>query len=292
MNVFKTTFLLASLTALLGLFGMIIDSFLKTNGLVTIIMLGIGIATNWYSYFFSDKVVLKMYKARVVSEAEAPELYSIVQNLCQRINIPMPKICIIPTDVPNAFATGRNPNNAAVACTEGIMRALNRDELEGVIAHELGHVKNRDTLTSTVAASIAGAIGIMSTAAQYGSMMGMGRRDENGGGNPIILILFAIAAPFIAMLIQMTISRTREYSADRAAAEMTHNPDALANALRKIESFANNYQMPATQGTQHMFIINPFSGAKMREWFSTHPPTAKRIAALEIIKAELATGRA
>lgn len=280
MGVAKTAMLLASLTALLGLVGMALDKFMGTGGLMTVVFLGFGIVTNWVSYFYSDKIVLKMYKAREVSPQEAPQLHEMVDRLAARMQLPKPKVCIVPTDVPNAFATGRNPAHGVVAVTEGIMRALNREELEGVVAHELAHIRHRDTLTSTVAASIAGAIAMLANIGQFGMMFGGGSRDEEGGGNPLIMLIMVIAAPMVAMIVQMAISRTREFGADRAAVEATGNPDAMASALQRIESFARNYQMPATQGTQHMFIINPLTGRGMTELFSTHPPTEKRIAAI------------
>ncbi len=282
MGVAKTAFLLTSLTALLGLIGLGLDQFMGTGGIMTVLFLGIGIVTNWVSYFYSDKIVLKMYKAREVSPAEAPQLHDMVDRIAARMNLPKPKVCIVPTDVPNAFATGRNPEHGVVAMTEGIMRALSADELEGVVAHELAHIRNRDTLISTVAASIAGAIGMLANMGQFGLIFG-GSRDQNGG-NPLVMLLMIIAAPMIAMMMQMAISRTREYGADRAAVEATGNPEAMANALRRIESFARNYEMPTAQGTQHMFIINPLTGGGMRQLFSTHPPTDKRIAAIMALK--------
>ncbi len=291
MGVIKTAFLLASLTALLGLMGMMLDRFLGTGGIMTILFLGIGIVMNWVSYFYSDKIVLKMYKARVVTPAEAPQLHQMVDTLCARTGLPKPKVAIVPTEVPNAFATGRNPKNAVVAVTEGILRALSYEELEGVVAHELGHVKNRDTLVSTVAASIAGAIGMLANIGQWGLFFGGGGSDEEGGGNPFVLIIMMILAPIVAMVVQMAISRTREFGADRFAVESTGNPDAMANALRRIQNFAQSYKMPAAQGTQHMFIINPLSGGGMSQLFSTHPPTEKRIAAIMALKAK-GVGRA
>lgn len=281
MGAVKTAFLLASLTAVLGLLGMVLDRVMGTGGIMMMLFLGIGIVTNWVSYFYSDKIVLKMYKAKEVSAAEAPQLHEIVERLCGRMKLPKPKICIVPTDVPNAFATGRNPAHGVVAVTQGIMRALSTEELEGVIAHELGHIRHRDTLVSTVAASIAGAIAMLAHMGQFGLFFGGGR---DNGGNPFVLIIMALLAPVLAMVMQMAISRTREYGADRAAVEATGNADAMANALRRIESFAQNYQMPSVKGTQHMFIINPLSGGSMSALFSTHPPTAKRIEAIMRLK--------
>lgn len=285
MNAAKTALLLAGLTALLAGMGMVLDRALGTGGLMFAIFLLFGIVTNWVSYFYSDKIVLKLYKARVVSPEEAPQLHRMVDDLCARTGLPKPKVCIIPTDTPNAFATGRNPKNAAVACTDGILRLLSYEELEGVVAHELGHIKNRDTLVSTVAASISGAIGALAHAGQFGMIFG--GRDREGGANPFVLLLMIILAPIIAMLVQMAISRTREFSADRAAAQMTGNPDALASALRRLESYARRAPMPAVEGTQHMFIINPLKGSDVASWFSTHPPTEKRVAALSRIRQEM-----
>lgn len=203
MGVAKTAFLLTSLTALLGLIGLGLDQFMGTGGIMTILFLGIGIVTNWVSYFYSDKIVLKMYKAREVSPAEAPQLHDMVDRIAARMNLPKPKVCIVPTDVPNAFATGRNPEHGVVAMTEGIMRALSADELEGVVAHELAHIRNRDTLISTVAASIAGAIGMLANIGQFGLIFG-GNRDQNGG-NPLVMLLMIIVAPMIAMMMQMAL---------------------------------------------------------------------------------------
>lgn len=278
MNGVKTAFLLASLTALLGLLGMAMDRFLGTGGVLTVGFLAFGIVMNWVSYFYSDKIVLKMYRAQEVTPAEAPQLHQAVDNLCARMGLPKPKVCIVPSDVPNAFATGRNPEHGVVAVTQGIMRALSYEELEGVLAHELGHIRNRDTLVSTVAASIAGAISMLANMGQWGLFLGGGRDRE--GGNPFIGLIMLILAPIVAALVQMAISRTREYGADRAAVETTGNPDAMASALRRIESYAQNYAMPTAQGTQHMFIINPLRGHGISELFSTHPPTEKRIAAI------------
>ena len=228
-----------------------------------------------------------MYRAREVTPAEAPQLHQMVDTLCARMKLPKPRVCIVPTEVPNAFATGRNPEHGVVAVTDGILRALNYEELEGVVAHELGHIRNRDTLVSTVAASIAGAISMMANMGQWGMMFGGGNREN--GGNPIVAIVMLLLAPIVAMLVQMAISRTREYGADRAAVEATGNADAMANALRRIESFATNYKMPTAEGTQHMFIINPLAGGGLHALFSTHPPTAKRIEA--IMKLKNQTGR-
>jgi heat shock protein HtpX len=298
MNVFKTSLLLAALTAMLGGFGLVLDKAFGTGGILTIGFLLFGIVINWFSYWFSDSIVLKMYGAQVVTENEAPELHAMTRRLVQRAGLPMPRLAIIPMDMPNAFATGRDPQHGVVAVTEGIMRILNKEELEGVIAHELGHIKNRDTLISTVAASIAGAIGTLANFAQFGAMFGGGSSNqEEGGGNPfgpIILIAMAIIAPIIAMVLQMAVSRTREFSADRSAAEMTRNPSALASALKRLEfAAAHGTEEAAAEvrpGTQHMFIVSPMMGGGLAKLFSTHPPTEERVAALMQVEREFRGG--
>lgn len=282
MNGLKTTALLAALTALLAAFGWLLDRVLGTGGIMMAMFFGFGIIMNWVSYFYSDKLILKMYNAKVVTPEEAPELHRIIDRLVARSGLPKPKVCIIPTDVPNAFATGRNPQNAAVAATEGIMRALSPDELEGVMAHELAHVKNRDTLIQTVAATIAGAIGMLASVSRWGMLLG-GGRSEGQGSNPVFMILLLVLsflAPFLAIMAQMAISRSREFGADRGGAEMSGKPEALASALMRLESFAQRHPMQVPAGTQHLFIVNPFAGHKVMNLFSTHPPTEARVAAL------------
>jgi heat shock protein HtpX len=225
-----------------------------------------------------------MYGAQEVSEAEAPEFFSVVRGLAAKTGIPMPKVYIIPQEAPNAFATGRNPHHAAVAATEGILRLLNRDELEGVLGHELGHVRNRDTLTSTVAATIAGALSMLSRMAMWGMMMGGGRssRDDDRGSNPLVGLIGIIIAPIAAMLIQMAISRSREFAADESGARLTQNPLALASALKKIETYSRRIPLQGgSPATAHLFIINPFRGEGLVRLFSTHPPTEERIRRLE-----------
>lgn len=236
---------------------------------------------NFVSYWFSDKIVLAMYGAKEVTEAEAPEYYGMVRQLAVQANIPMPRVYIIDTDTPNAFATGRNPEHAAVAATSGIMRVLTRDELMGVMAHELSHVKHRDILISSIAATIAGAITYLAHMAQWAAIFGGGRdRDEEGGGG-IGLLFMAILAPIAAMLIQMAISRSREYEADRGGAEVAGNPLHLASALRKLQMANRQIPMHANEATAHMFIVNPLSGGGMLSLFSTHPPMEERIRRLE-----------
>ena len=291
LNIAKTALLMAGLTALLAACGLLLDRFLGTGGLMMIAFTLIGVATNWISYFYSDTIVLKMYGAKEVTPAESPQLHQIVDRICARASLPKPKVCIIPIDVPNAFATGRNPKNAAVACTHGILRALTWEELEGVIAHELGHIRNRDTLIATVAASIAGLIGSLAHVAQFGMLFGGHSNSEEGNGNPFALLLMILLAPIMAMIIQMAISRTREFAADRAAAQLTGNPDALARALQRLESYARTYPLGReAEATQHLFIINPLTGKDMMHWFSTHPSTEDRIKALEKIKQQMYNG--
>lgn len=239
---------------------------------------------NFISYFFSDKIVLKMYRAREVSEAEAPVLYRIVRRLSQKAGIPMPKVYIIPDMSPNAFATGRNPNHAAVAATEGIMQLLTEEELSGVMAHELAHVMHRDILIATVAATIAGAISYLAQMAQWAMIFGGGRHDDDDRGSPIASLVMMIVAPIAAMLIQMAISRSREFSADEGGATLNGNPMALANALRKLETGTKMIPMQANPATSHMLIVSPFSGGGIVKLFSTHPPIEERIARLEAMR--------
>lgn len=266
----KTAMLMALMTMLLMAIG---DYFGGLQGMT--IMLFFGVAMNFFTYWNSDKMVLAHYNAQEVDARTAPRLYAIVKHLADRAKLPMPKVYIIDSPVPNAFATGRNPEHAAVAVNTALADLLDEDELAGVLAHELSHVKHRDILISTVAASMAGAI---STIAQWGMFLG-GGRDENGESrNPFATILVMILAPLAAALIQMAVSRSREYMADKSGGELCGDPNALADALLKIEAFARRRVMPgATEATAHMFIINPFSGVNMRQLFSTHPPTEERV---------------
>lgn len=270
--------LLATLTALFLYIGQALGG---QNGLMFALFFA-GIM-NVGAYWFSDKIVLRMYRAQEVSPSESPELYSIVQNLAMRMSIPMPKVYIIPEEAPNAFATGRNPDHAAVAATAGILRLLDKTELEGVLAHELGHVKNRDTLISTIAATLAGALSHLANMAMWGHMLGGGRsRDDDNGGHPLVGLLGLVLAPLAASLIQMAISRSREFLADETGGRLTGNPLALASALKKIDAWKQ--RIPMMQGspsTAHLFIINPFSGQGMAHLFSTHPATAERVKRLE-----------
>ena len=237
---------------------------------------------NFVTYWFSDKIVLRMYGAKEVSQSEAPELYQIVGELTNKASLPMPKVYMMENDTPNAFATGRNPEHAVVAVTSGILRILPKDELKGVIGHELSHVRNRDILISTIAATMAGAIGMLARVAQWGAIFGgVGSSDDEGrGGNVLFVLLFSIVAAFAAMLIQLAISRSREYLADEGGAHLSH-PLSLAKALGKLDMAAKRIPMEANPSTAHMFIVNPLRGGGVLSLFSTHPPIEERIARLE-----------
>ena len=279
MNSIKTAALMAGLAGLLMVVGGVVAG---DQGIVMAFIVAMGM--NFFSYWFSDKLVLKMYRAKEVSESSAPELYRMVRRLTERAKLPMPKVYIIPTETPNAFATGRNPQHAAVAVTSGIMRMLSQEELAGVLAHELGHVKNRDILISTIAATFATAISFLATMARWGAMFGGGSRDDDEGGGIIGLLATAIIAPIAAAIIQMAISRSREFMADKAGAEISGSPLALANALSKISRGVEARPLAATpshNATAHMFIMKPFSGGGLMSLFSTHPSTEDRIARLQ-----------
>ena len=273
-NVFKTGFLLAVLTMMLVLLG---GAFGGRQGML--IAFVIALLMNFFSYWFSDKMVLAAYGAQPIEEAAAPRLYAIVHRLATRAGIPMPRVYLIPSETPNAFATGRNPEHAAVAVTEGIMRILDEEELEGVLAHELSHVKNHDVLISTIAATLAGAITYLAHMAQYAAMFG-GRRDddEEGGSNPIAAILLAILAPIAALLVQMAVSRAREFQADATGAQVAGKSWGLAKALEKLQMANEAAPMAqATPATAHLFIVNPLSGQFFASLFSTHPPIQERV---------------
>ena len=267
MNGMKTAALMAAMMVLFGLLG---QTFGGNTGMI--LAFSFAMLLNFGSYWFSASIVLKMYKAQEVSEAEAPELVRMIDRLRQKANLPMPRVYVVPNDQPNAFATGRNPENAAVAVTNGIVRLLSKDELEGVIAHELAHIKNRDILTSSIAATIAAAITML---ARFGAFFG-GGRDR---GNIITTLLMLILAPLAAMMIQMAISRSREFAADHEGALICGKPEALASALNRLQSSAERIPMDANPSTAHMFIINPFAGAMsgIRNLFSTHPSTEQRV---------------
>ncbi len=271
MNYLKTTILLAALTGLLVVLGNALGG---TQGAIIAFVIALGM--NFFSYWYSDKIVLKMYKAQEVSENDAPQLYTVVRNLTQRAGLPMPKVYIIPNDTPNAFATGRNPENSAVAVTRGIMDILDKDELEGVLAHELAHVEHRDILISTIAATIAGAITLLASMARWAAIFGMGGRDENN--NLFATLAMAILAPIAAMMIQMAVSRSREYAADEGGAKLSKKPQALASALQKLEDFSKRRPMQqANANTAHMFIVNPLTAEGFSSLFRTHPSTEERI---------------
>jgi len=280
-NVFKTGVLLAVLTAMLVLIGGAIGG---QQGMV--IAFAIALVMNFVSYWFSDKMVLAAYGAQPIDEAAAPRLYAIVRRLATRAGIPMPRVYLVQSETPNAFATGRNPQHAVVAVTEGIMRILDEDELEGVLAHELSHVKNRDVLISTIAATLAGAITYLAHMAQWAAMFGgRSRDDDEGGSNPIAMILLAILAPIAALLVQMAVSRSREFQADATGAQVAGRSWGLAKALEKLQMA--NQAMPmaaATPATAHLFIVNPLSGQTLMRLFSTHPPLEERIARLRAMR--------
>jgi heat shock protein HtpX len=277
MNLLKTIILLASLTALLMWVGQALGG---PAGLW--FALAVAGLMNFGAYWFSDKIVLRMHHAQEVSPVEAPELYATVQNLAARAGLPMPKVYIIPEEAPNAFATGRNPRNGVVAVTEGLLRILDRREVAGVIAHELGHIKHRDTLIMAIAATFAGALSMLAHAAMFGSLFGGNQSSEDeDGANPLAGLIGVIVAPIAATLVQMTISRAREFMADEAAARYTGTPLALASALRKIEAWSREISMHAgSPATAHLYIHNPFSAEGLASLFSTHPPTEHRVARL------------
>jgi heat shock protein HtpX len=282
-NTFKTAFFLTLLTLLLMFIG---RAFGGQNGMI--IALIFAAVMNFVSYFFSDKIALAMYRAQPVTREELPRAYATVERLTQKIGIPMPKIYVIPTESPNAFATGRNPSHASVAVTQGILNLLNDEELEGVLAHELGHVNNRDILISSVAATIAGAITMLASMGRWAMIFGgMGDRDDRDRGGGLAALFMLIVAPIAASLIQLAVSRSREYQADATGAHFTGNPYALASALAKLDAYSRRLPMQATPSTAHLFIIQPLLGMNFGNLFSTHPPIAKRIERLTGRPAEL-----
>ncbi len=274
MNILRTAVLMTVLTLLLVWAGGMLGG--QSGALLALVFAGV---MNLGSYWFSDKIVIRMYRGR---EVQHGALYEVVRELCQRNNLPMPKVYTLPQATPNAFATGRNPQHAVVAATEGLERILSRDELMGVMAHELSHVRNRDILIGSIAATIAGAIGYLAHMAQWAALFGgLGGRDDEDGG-PFGLILLMIFGPLAAMLVQMAISRSREYAADRGGAQLCGNPHYLANALRKLEEANRQRPMPrVNEATAHMFIVNPLRGGGLAALFSTHPPMAERVQRLE-----------
>ena len=295
MNGFRTTILLAVLTALVVWIGQMVGG--PNGAVMALIFAG---AMNFFSYWFSDKIVLKMYGGQQITANDDPELYSLVQELAAKGGLPMPKVYVIPEDAPNAFATGRNPEHAAVAVTQGIRRILNKRELAGVLGHELTHVKNRDILISSIAATLAGAISFMAQMAQWGMIFGGGRsRDDgegNGGGGIFGLLFMMIVAPLAAMLIQMAVSRSREFMADEGGAKISGDPLALAGALRKLHMGAQNIPLEVSNATQnataHMFIVSPLTGGSFASLFSTHPAMEERVARLEAMAKDMSYLRA
>jgi heat shock protein HtpX len=278
-NMLKTTVLLALLTGLFVAVGGLLGG---RGGMMMAFVF--ALVMNFVSYWFSDKIVLKMYRAQPLGESEAPVVHRIVRSLATKAGIPMPKLYLLPSEAPNAFATGRSPQHAAVAVTHGILRIMDEAELEGVLAHELSHVLNRDVLISTVAATIAGAISMIANMAQWGMMFGGSRDDEGRSTNPIALILTIILAPLAALVIQMAVSRSREYQADTSGAKLTRNPLGLASALGKLDQGSRMVPMNASPATAHLFIVNPLSGRSLLSLFATHPPIQDRIARLRSMR--------
>ncbi|MFZ0134627.1 MAG: zinc metalloprotease HtpX [Desulfobacterales bacterium] len=274
-NQIKTTLLLAALTAVIIWIGQLLGG---RQGMVIALLLAAGM--NFFSYWYSDKLVLKMYRAREATRQQAPEVFDIVGQLTQKAGLPMPKIFVIPSEAPNAFATGRNPENAVVAVTDGLLRLMNRQEIAGVLAHELAHVKNRDILIGSIAATLAGAIMLLANMARWSMIFGGGRDDKNGGSGIIGLLLMSVLAPMAAMIIQMAISRSREYQADASGAAISGNPEGLASALEKLGAHSGRLPLNASPSTVHMLIVNPLSGGNLMHLFSTHPPLEDRIARL------------
>jgi heat shock protein HtpX len=271
-NTFKTAFLLTALTLVLLFIG---RAFGGQNGMV--IALVLAAVMNFVAYFFSDKIALATYRAQAVTREELPRVYSIVERLTQKVGLPMPKIYVIPTDSPNAFATGRNPQHASVAVTVGILNLLNDEELEGVLAHELGHVRNRDILISSIAATLAGAVTMLASMGRWALIFGGGGRDDRDRGGGLAALFMLIVAPIAATLIQLAVSRSREYGADATGAHFTGNPYALASALKKLDAYSRRVPMMASPSSAHLFIVQPLLGMDFRSLFSTHPPIAKRI---------------
>lgn len=283
-NTFKTALLLTALTLFLLFMGQIFGG---QRGLV--IAFGLAVVMNFVSYFYSDKIALAMYRAQPVTREQLPRAFTVVERLTQKMSIPMPRMYVIPTDSPNAFATGRNPNHASVAMTEGILNLLTDEELEGVLAHELGHVRNRDILISSVAATLAGAITMLARMGYWASLFGgMGDRDDRDRGGGLMALLMLILAPIAATLIQLAVSRSREYQADATGAQVTGNPYALASALKKLDADSKRVPLQASPSTAHLFIVAPLlGGVSFANLFSTHPPIAKRIERLTGRPAEL-----
>jgi heat shock protein HtpX len=273
-NTLKTAFLLTFMTLFLMFVGQMLGG--QSGMIWALIIAGV---MNFVSYFFSDKIALAMYRAQPVTREQLPRVYNVVERLTQRIGLPMPKIYVIPTPSPNAFATGRNPAHASVAVTQGILELLDDEELEGVLAHELGHVRNRDILTSSIAATLAGAITLLARMAYFSRFFGYGgsSNDRDRGSNPLVMLLMLIFGPLAAMLIQLAVSRSREYAADETGAKFTGNPYALARALQKLDAYSRRMPLTASPSTAHLFIVKPYIGDMFSSLFSTHPPIPKRI---------------
>jgi heat shock protein HtpX len=277
MNALKTTFLLTLLTLLFVFIGRILGG---NSGMIVALIF--AAVMNLTTYWFSDKIVLAMYRAQPIKESDNPRLHGLVRRTATNANLPMPKVYIIPTHTPNAFATGRNPKHAAVAVTSGILKTLDEDELEGVISHEMAHIRNRDILTGSIVATLAGAISMLAFMARWAAIFGgYGGRDSEGRGGGIGLLIMAIVAPLAALLIQMAISRSREYAADQTGAKISHKPLSLANALKKLQYASRRVPLEAKPSTAHLFIVNPLSGRGMANLFSTHPPVEERVARLQ-----------
>lgn len=276
MNTAKTALLLTVLSLILVGIGGTLGG--KTGLTIALVM---AVGMNLISYWFSDRIILKMYRAREVTESEAPDLYATVRRLSQNASIPMPRVYLMDQEQPNAFATGRNPEHGVIALTTGIMKILTREELEGVIAHELAHIKNRDILLGTIAATIAAAVSCLAQMAQWAMIFGGGSEDDRDGTSPFVAIVMMIVAPIAALLIQMAISRSREYRADATGSKISGNPMCLSGALRKLEAASQRIRMEANPATAHMYIVNPLTGKGIAKLFSTHPPIEDRIARLE-----------
>jgi heat shock protein HtpX len=288
-NQIRTTILLAVLTALIVWIGQYLGG---NQGMLLALLLAAGL--NFFSYWYSDKIVLRLYGAQAVGPESAPELYGLVGDLARKAGLPMPKVCIVPQDAPNAFATGRNPQNAVVAVTRGLLNVMDRQELSGVLAHELAHIRNRDILIGSIAATLAGAVMVLANMARWSVFLGgmRGEEDDGRGAGFLGLILMSILAPMAAMIIQMAISRSREYMADATGAAVCGNPEWLARALEKLGAYSKKVPLHANPSTTHMLIVNPFSGRSLMHLFSTHPPLEERIARLRGKKpiADAATG--
>ncbi|ACX52209.1 peptidase M48 Ste24p [Ammonifex degensii KC4] len=278
----RMVMLMAFLTAILVLIGRFIGG---TSGALIFFLIALGI--NFLSYYYSDKIAIAMTGSRPLSPSEAPELYAIIERLCRRAGLPMPRVYLTPSPQPNAFATGRNPQHAAVAVTEGLLHYLNEAEIEGVLAHELAHIKNRDTLIATIAAALAGAITFIADVVRWGFIFGGYRDNEEGGYHPVAALVLALVAPFAALIIQLAISRAAEFQADATGAHIAGRADGLISALLKLEKASQQIPMHVSPATSHLFIVNPLSGEALASLFSTHPPIAERVKRLQAIQRNL-----